>query len=85
MAYTIELKASAEKEFKALPLKGRRLVLAKLRKLETDPRGGGAIKLSGADDAYRIRAGDYRIIYQIVDDRLLVYVIRVRHRREAYR
>ncbi len=53
--------------------------------LARDPRPVGAKKLESEDDLYRIRAGDWRIVYQIHDGALVVLVIRVRHRREVYR
>ena len=49
------------------------------------PRPAGCRKLSGTDDAYRIRVGDYRIVYQILDRVLIVYVVRVAHRKDVYR
>jgi len=53
--------------------------------LETNPRPAGCVKLSGEKDIYRIRVGDYRILYEIRDTVLIVTVIRIRHRREVYR
>jgi mRNA interferase RelE/StbE len=53
--------------------------------LADDPRPRGAVKLAGDQDFYRIRAGDYRIIYSITDEKLIVLVIAVGHRRDIYR
>lgn len=53
--------------------------------LATEPRPKGAIRLSGLQDAYRLRHGDYRIVYELYDDRLLVLVIQIGHLREVYR
>jgi mRNA interferase RelE/StbE len=53
--------------------------------LADNPRPPGVQKLSAEDNVYRLRAGDYRVLYQIVDRQLLVLVVRVRHRREVYR
>ena len=53
--------------------------------LATEPRPKGAIRLSGLQDACRLRHGDYRIVYELYDDRLLVLVIQIGHRREVYR
>jgi mRNA interferase RelE/StbE len=50
-----------------------------------EPRPKGAAKLTGLEHAYRLRHGDYRIIYEVHEDRLLVLVIRIGHRREVYR
>jgi mRNA interferase RelE/StbE len=54
-------------------------------RLEANPRPVGAERLKGLDDLLRIRVGDYRIIYRVIDDRLVVLVIRIGHRREVYR
>mgnify|MGYP001580816136 FL=1 len=53
--------------------------------LAATPRPKGVKKLTGTDDLYRIRVGDYRIVYQIHDDRLIVLVVRIGHRRDVYR
>ena len=53
--------------------------------LREDPRGPGCEKLAGADELYRVRHGNYRIVYSIHDEQVLVEVIRVAHRLEVYR
>ena len=53
--------------------------------LARQPRPAGCTKLIGADDAYRIRVGDYRIVYQIMDRVLIVWIIRIAHRKDVYR
>jgi len=84
MAYTIRLKTRAERELDRLPLTLVRRIWRKLLALEKDPRPRVTSKLEGSD-GYRIRIGDYRVIY-IVDDReQTVDIIRVAHRREVYR
>ena len=84
MAYTIRLKTRAERELDRLPLTLVRRIWRKLLALEKDPRPRGTSRLEGSD-GYRIRIGDYRVIY-IVDDReQTVDIIRVAHRREVYR
>ena len=85
MAYKIEIKRSAAKELARLPKSAQRQVARQLDKLAEDPRHSQTQKIAGGDDAFRVRAGDYRIIYRIFDDRVVVFVIAVRHRREAYR
>jgi mRNA interferase RelE/StbE len=67
-----------------LPVSIRARIAERLRLLAVNPRPPGSIKLS-AQDAYRIRVGDYRIIYTIQDRRLIVLVIDVGHRRDVYR
>lgn len=56
-----------------------------LRALEDDPRSAGCVKLTGSTDLFRLRVGDYRIVYQIQDKVLVVLVIEIGHRREIYR
>jgi mRNA interferase RelE/StbE len=82
--YKIELKPSAQRELKKLPKRLQRRIVNKIDLLADDPRPSGAEKLSGGYDYYRIRVGDYRILYEIQDKVLLVIVIRVAHRKEVY-
>jgi len=83
--YTLLIKASAAKEIERLPTqKLRRAFVARIRALANDPRPAGCAKLSGSDK-YRVRYGTYRILYRIEDDRLIVVVVRVAHRKTAYR
>ena len=83
--YRLVIKASAAKEIERLPTKKlRRAIIARIRALAEDPRPPGCVKLSGADK-YRVRHGAYRILYRIEDDRLIVVVVRVAHRKAAYR
>lgn len=85
MAYAIELKPSAAKELRRLPKEVQRRIAKAIDRLGGDPRPHGCTKLVGLDELYRIRLGDYRVIYQIRDKQLLVLVLSVAHRREAYR
>lgn len=85
MDYRVEIKTSARKELLGLPVNARRRVNAAILALADDPRPQGCKKLHGVDDVYRVRVGDYRVIYIIHDDIVLVVVVRVRHRRDAYR
>jgi len=75
--YTVEFERSAKKEFDRLDGPIRARVLRKVAALEDDPRPPGATRLVGADHFWRIRIGDYRVIYAIEDDRLVVIVVRV--------
>ena len=85
MAYTIQLKPSVAKDLRNLPKNVQRRVAEAIDGLATTPRPSGCVKLAGLDDLYRIRIGDYRILYQIRDKELIVLVVSVAHRREAYR
>ncbi len=85
MPYTVEIPKSVKKEIAALPRPiGQRLMDA-VRGLAVDPRPDGCAKLAGFRDTYRIRVGDYRVVYEVHDRVLLVLLLWVAHRREAYR
>ncbi len=84
-AYTIEYAGAARREMRRLDRSAQDRVRAAIDALARDPHPAGCRKLTGFDDLWRIRVGDYRAIYQIEDDRLVVLIIRIRHRREAYR
>ncbi len=83
-SYNILLTRSAAKELEGVPTKDRQRIVRRIGALAENPRPAGAERLSG-DDKYRIRQGDYRILYEIEDDQLVVTVVRVRNRREVYR
>ena len=85
MAYRIEFKPSAAKEFSQLPKNIQKRITAKVNTLADNPRPRGVEKLEGRENRYRIRVGDYRVIYEIHDEVLLVLVVRIGHRREVYR
>jgi mRNA interferase RelE/StbE len=84
-AYSIEWKPSALRELKHLERRVVAQVFQKIEELAENPFPPGVCKLQGTERTYRIRQGDYRIIYDVLADRLLVLIIRVRHRRDAYR
>jgi mRNA interferase RelE/StbE len=83
--YAIELKKSALKALKKLPREISKILAKEIDSLEKDPRPHGVKKLEGNDNLYRIRKGDYRIIYQIQDKKLIVLVVLIGNRREIYR
>jgi mRNA interferase RelE/StbE len=85
MTYRIEVKPQAEKALAKIPNPYRRRIARAIDGLARAPRPTGSAKLAGSEDAYRIRVGDYRIVYQIVDKVLIVYIIRVAHRKDIYR
>jgi len=86
MPYTVSLKPRAEKYLAGI--RDVRL-FCRLRDaidaLADNPHPAGSLKLQGADDLYRIRIGDYRVIYQIQDEVLIVLVVEIGHRRDVYR
>ena len=82
--YQVKLKSSAEKEFFRLPDGISARILPRLKALAIDPRPHGSIKLKGSKDGWRIRVGDYRVIYIIDDEARKVEVTHVAHRRDVY-
>lgn len=80
----VELLPSAARDLRKLDHSIQVRIARRIDRLAIDPRND-AIKLRGAEDVWRARVGDYRILHVIEDDRLLVVVIRVAHRRDAYR
>ena len=83
--YAVFLKPSAAATLTGLPQKDQKLVGRRIDALATNPRPRGVEKLQGADELYRIRSGDYRIIYQIEDAVLKVLVIKIGQRGDVYR
>jgi len=83
--YRVEFTSAAAKEIRKLDPGVRNRILAAITALEGDPRPSGCKKLVGEDDAWRIRIGDYRVLYEVLDDVLVVTVVRVAHRREVYK
>ena len=83
-SYRVLIKRSAAKELEAVPMKDRRRLAKRIAGLGEDPRPIGVQKLSG-EEKYRLRQGDYRILYEIVDRDLIVTVVRIGHRGEVYR
>lgn len=83
--YSVEIKLSAAKEIEALPDADRRRVVERIGLLAEDPRPHGCEKLAGTADRYRIRQGRYRIVYSIEGERLVVWIVKVGHRRDVYR
>ncbi len=85
MTYTIELSRSAHKALKDIPLSDVKKIRNKIEKLKKEPLPHGFEKLEGNDDLYRIRSGDYRVIYQILRKQLFILIVKIGHRREVYR
>ena len=82
--YRVELKPSARKELTRLPSHLIARIMPRLENLAFNPRPPGCKKLQGGENEWRIRVGDYRVVYTIDDTKLLVEVTRIRHRSEAY-
>ena len=86
MRYVVLLENQAEKELRSLPEGVLKRVDIKLQALSLDPRPRGAAKLKGKEgEGWRLRIGDYRILYQIDDKENAIRIYRIKHRREIYR
>jgi len=85
MAYRVEVKSQAEEALAGIPNPHRRRIAKAIDGLGRQPRPAGCTKLTGAETAYRIRIGDYRVVYQILDRVLIVYIIRIAHRKDVCR
>ena len=83
--YTVRVARRAVKSIAGLPRKEQLRVSAALDLLSGDPLPPGCVALTGEDSVYRVRVGDYRILYEVIDTRRVIQVIRVSHRRDAYR
>ncbi len=83
--YTITFARSARKELERLSTGVVGRIFPRIEALAQNPRPPGCRKLRGTEDLWRIRVGDYRVIYQIVDGEMVIDVIAVRHRSQAYR
>ena len=84
MSYSIVIAARAQRQLRGIENVTRQRISAAIDELVTNPRPPGCRKLQGRN-AWRIRIGDYRVIYEIEDDKLIVTVIDVGHRRDIYR
>lgn len=85
MAYTVFLTKAAAKDLAAVPKKTLQHIDKTIQALADNPRPNGSIKLKDTDDLYRIRKGEFRIIYMIEDEVLVVTVVRIGNRRDVYR
>ncbi len=83
--YRVTLAPPAARQLRKFDPQVRRRIQAALELLAAEPRPPAATQLVGGSGEWRVRTGDYRIIYEIEDDQLLVLVLRVGHRREVYR
>ncbi len=82
--YSIEVKPSARKELEALPDPVLSRIVRKLESLADNPRPAGCKKLKGYREQWRVRIGDWRVVYLIDETKKLVSILRIAHRREVY-
>ena len=83
--YEVYLERAAENDLKRLPITTFHRIIPQIRILAENPRPSGGRKLTGSKNDWRIRVGDYRVLYEIDEKARAVRIMRVRHRREVYR
>lgn len=83
--YAVEVARRAVKSIAGLPRADQRRVRAAIELLADEPRPPGCVALAGEESVYRVRVGDNRILYEVIDARSMIRVIRVGHRRDVYR
>ena len=83
-SYSIEWKGSAKKELRKIDKKEIPKIIEAVEKLASDPHPANHKKLLGTEHNFRIRVGNYRVVYFLEDDKLLIEIIRVRHRKDVY-
>ena len=83
--YQVLIARSAEKQLKNLPPSVQRKIAAVIMSLSIEPRPYGSKKLTGTVSSYRVRVGDYRVIYEIYEREIVVTVLKISHRRDVYR
>lgn len=82
--YNIKFKKSSVKELYAIPKKDLKKIISKIEMLTDNPRPPGCVKLTDKEQ-YRIRQGNYRILYSIEDNRLIIYIVKISHRKNIYK
>lgn len=85
MTYSVEFRPAVLKSIKRLPLKDLRRIKKRIDELTVDLPNSATTKMKGDNPFHKIRSGDYRIIYEIHDDRLVILVVKVGHRKEVYK
>ena len=84
-SYNVELTRTAEKQLRRIAKRDRKRLLEAIQGLADSPRPRGARKLQGYDHVCRIRVGQYRVVYEVFDDRVIVIVLKVGHRKDIYK
>ncbi|MEI3650062.1 MAG: type II toxin-antitoxin system RelE/ParE family toxin [Dolichospermum lemmermannii FEM_B0920] len=85
MTYEIIITKTIQKQLDNLPNNIQERVYGKIAQLAEEPRPDGVVKLKGYDNEYRIRIGDYRLVYEIRDEQLIVLLVQCKHRRDVYK
>ncbi len=85
MSYQVEITPAAQRQIKKLSPDVQQRIIERLEALAVEPRPPRVVKLEGEESLYRVRVGNYRIVYKIEDDILLILVAKIGHRRDVYR
>ncbi|MEH1805365.1 type II toxin-antitoxin system RelE family toxin [Nostoc sp.] len=85
MSYEVKFSRGAKKQFQKLPIDVQQRIQTKINDLAIEPRPNGVKKLQGDDNSYRVRVGDYRVVYEVDDHVLIVTVIKVGHHSGIYK
>ena len=85
MRYRVDVARVADRALAKIEASARKRILERIAALGDDPQPAGSKKLTGEVDAYRLRVGDYRVLYRIEEKVLLILVVKIGHRREVYR
>jgi mRNA interferase RelE/StbE len=84
VTYQVQFSRQALKSFESIPRADLKKIQKKIDSLSSSPYPAGSIKLQGSNDVYRIRSGDYRILYTVSNDELIILVLKIGHRRDVY-
>ena len=85
MPYSVLLSPPAERQLRSFAPAIQKRLVKRMKSLQNDPRPSGVTKLAGEDNLYRIREGDYRLIYTVQDKELIVLVVKIGDRKKVYR
>ena len=85
MSYRVVLTPAADRQLAKLPHQAQEMMAAAIAALGSNPRPAGSTKLAGTDDLWRVRVRQYRVIYKIVDDELVVVIAKIGDRKDVYR
>lgn len=85
MTYRVEFTRQAAKIFKDLPVREQQRLKPQIDALAVEPRPSGVVKLAGEENLYRIRVGNYRVIYNIQDKQLIILILKIGHRKDVYK
>ena len=85
MSYSVIIKLSAQKQIEKLPAVYITKIKTAIMSLANNPRPQGCVKLTGSENIFRVRVGVYRIVYEVIDNILTVYIFDVDHRKQIYR